>query len=487
MALIAAILTMGMGAHDTSMFPFFSTLRASEPPSSSTLATAYGFPEDQQCDEVNIFEKGQEAASRPPPSSTLATTYGLSEAQQATFSLPEVQQATSSLPEAQQDDEVNIFSLSEVQQDDEVKVTEKGHEDASMHPSSSTLTAAYGLPKVQQATSSLPEAQQDDEVNIFSLSEVQQDDETKVTEKGHEAASMHPSSSTLASAYGLPKVQQDNEVKVTEKGHEAASMLPTSSTLTTAYGLSEVQQGNETNVIYKGHENITSTSMALNFHSSMGSGVPVGADGEQESCRQKIHEGVLTSTKNVESDSYSWCTLLDPSEKHDLNKFNVDETDRRCSETVWALGQHVLSTPICSPHLPQNVQALPRPQSQKPDLKYTLETSVLSSLLPASKLEPNNVKSTNDAQAGCKESALTPSPRSSATSKHGGTSVGSDQIEEVGEGEAAISLPFLLCLLPLVMVVAIFGLVATVASLPSALRGFGDRKLVKLLAKLAQA
>ena len=75
------------------------------------------------------------------------------------------------------------------------------------------------------------------------------------------------------------------------------------------------------------------------------------------------------------------------------------------------------------------------------------------------------------------ESALTPSPRSSATSKHGGTSVGSDQIEEVGEWEAAISLPFLLCLLPLVMVVAIFGLVATVASLPSALRGFGDRKV----------
>ena len=191
--------------------------------------------------------------------------------------------------------------------------------------------------------------------------------------------------------------------------------------------------------------------MGVNFHSSMGSGVPVGADGEQESCRQKvrlvgaalyhqpclkrlqklkvfeasfllrkmldprltppcslffrfaqIHESVLTSTKNVDSDRYSWCTLLNPSEMHDLNKSDADETDARCSETAWALGQHVLSTPMCSPHLPQNAQALPRPQSQKPDLKYTLESSVLLSLLPASKLEPNNVKSDNDAQAGCK-------------------------------------------------------------------------------------
>ena len=55
--------------------------------------------------------------------------------------------------------------------------------------------------------------------------------------------------------------------------------------------------------------------------------------------------------------------------------------------------------------------------------------------------------------------------------------MGSDQIEEIGEGEAAVSLPFLLCLLPLVMVVAVSGLVATVASVPSALRGFGDRKV----------
>ncbi|GMH78105.1 hypothetical protein TrLO_g3939 [Triparma laevis f. longispina] len=142
--------------------------------------------------------------------------------------------------------------------------------------------------------------------------------------------------------------------------------------------------------------------MGVNFHSSMGSGVPVGADGEQESCRQKIHEGVLPSTKNVDSDRYSLCNLLDPSESHDLNKFNADEPDARCSEMACALGQHVLSTPVCSPQLPQNVQALPRPQRQKPDLKYTLESSVLLSLLPASKLEPNNVKSDNDAQAGCK-------------------------------------------------------------------------------------
>ncbi|GMH91533.1 hypothetical protein TrVE_jg5515, partial [Triparma verrucosa] len=212
------------------------------------------------------------------------------------------------------------------------------------------------------------------------------------------------------------------------------------------------------------------------FHSSMGSGVPVGADGEQESCRQKIDEGVRTSTKSVDSDRYSSCNLLDSSECHYLNKSDADETDARCSETAWALGQHVLSTPMCCPHLPQNGQVLSRPQSQKPDLKYTLESSVLLSLLPASKLEPNNVKSTNDAQAGCKVSALTSSPRSSATSKHGGTSVGSDQIEEIGEGEAAVSLPFLLCLLPLVMIVAVFGLVAAVASVPSALRGFGDRK-----------
>ncbi|GMH70706.1 hypothetical protein TrST_g9121 [Triparma strigata] len=351
MTLLAAILTMGMAVHDTSMFPFFSTLRASEPPSSSTLATAYGLPEDQQCDEVNIFEKGQEAASRPPPSSTLATTYGLSEAQQATYSLPE----------AQQDDEVNIFSLSEVQQDDEVKVT--------------------------------------------------------------------------------------------EKGHEAASMLPTSSTLTTAYGLSEVQQGNETN-------NITSTSMGVNLHSSKGNGVPVSADGKQESFRQKISKGALASKKNFDSGRYSWCTLLNASEIHDLNKYDADETDTRFSEKVaWALGQHVLSTPMCSPHLPQNVQAIPRPQRQKPDLKYTLESSVVVSqtFQPVSKFE------FNDAQAG---------------SKQGGTSVGSDQVEEVEEWEHfCASLPSLINLPPiaadiilggeLIQVVVVISLVAVIAAVAS--------------------
>ena len=120
-------------------------------------------------------------------------------------------------------------------------------------------------------------------------------------------------------------------------------------------------------------------------------------------CFAQISKGALASKKNFDSGRYSWCTLLNASEIHDLNKYDADETDTRCSEKVaWALGQHVLSTPMCSPHLPQNVQALPRLQSQKPDLKYTLETSVLSSLLPASKLEPNNVKSDNDAQAGCK-------------------------------------------------------------------------------------
>ena len=262
MTLLAAILTMGMAVHDTSMFPFFSTLRASEPPSSSTLATAYGFPEDQLCDEVNIFEKGQEAASRPPPSSTLATTYGLSEAQQATYSLPE----------AQQDDEVNIFSLSEVQQDDEVKVTEKGHEAASMPPSSLTSAISYGLPEAQQAIYSLPEVQQTtfsrsefqqatyglfkvqqvDEVNIFGLPEVQQDDETKVTENGHEAASMYPFSSTLTTAYGLPKVQQEDKKKVTEKDHEADFVPPLSLNLATAYSLPKVQQDDETTVTEKG-------------------------------------------------------------------------------------------------------------------------------------------------------------------------------------------------------------------------------------------
>ncbi|GMH70710.1 hypothetical protein TrST_g9121 [Triparma strigata] len=366
MTLLAAILTMGMAVHDTSMFPFFSTLRASEPPSSSTLATAYGLPEDQQCDEVNIFEKGQEAASRPPPSSTLATTYGLSEAQQATYSLPE----------AQQDDEVNIFSLSEVQQDDEVKVT--------------------------------------------------------------------------------------------EKGHEAASMLPTSSTLTTAYGLSEVQQGNETN-------NITSTSMGVNLHSSKGNGVPVSADGKQESFRQKISKGALASKKNFDSGRYSWCTLLNASEIHDLNKYDADETDTRFSEKVaWALGQHVLSTPMCSPHLPQNVQAIPRPQRQKPDLKYTLESSVVVSqtFQPVSKFE------FNDAQAGSKGSALTPSLRSSVASKQGGTSVGSDQVEEVEEWEHfCASLPSLINLPPiaadiilggeLIQVVVVISLVAVIAAVAS--------------------
>ncbi|GMH73844.1 hypothetical protein TrST_g1917 [Triparma strigata] len=206
-------------------------------------------------------------------------------------------------------------------------------------------------------------------------------------------------------------------------------------------------------------ENITSTSMGVNFHSSKGSGVPVGADGKQESFRQKIHEGVLASTKNVDSDSF--CNLLDPSEKHDLNKYDADETDARCSETAaWALGQHVLSTPMCSPHLPQNVQALPRPQRQKPDLKYTLESSVVVSqnFRSVSKFE------FNDAQAG---------------NKQGGTSVGSDQVEEVAEWEHfCASLPSLIYLLPiaadvvlggeLIQVVVVIGLVAVIAAVASA-------------------
>ncbi|GMH73841.1 hypothetical protein TrST_g1916 [Triparma strigata] len=99
MALLAAILAMGIGVHDASMFPFFSTLKASEPPSSSTMATAYGLPEVQQGDEANVMNKGHEAASMPPTSSTLATAY----------------------------------SLSNVQQGDEMNLTEKGHK------------AAYGL------------------------------------------------------------------------------------------------------------------------------------------------------------------------------------------------------------------------------------------------------------------------------------------------------------------------------------------------------
>ncbi|GMH97307.1 hypothetical protein TrVE_jg4037 [Triparma verrucosa] len=177
---------------------------------------------------------------------------------------------------------------------------------------------------------------------------------------------------------------------------------------------------------------------------------PYTSTGKQESFRQKIHEGILASKKNFNSEHYSFCNLLDPSEVQDLNKSDADETGASCSETAWALGQHVLSAPMCSPHLPQNVQAPPRPQRQKPDLKYTLESSMLLGPFPASKLEPNNVKGNNDAQAGCKGSALTSSPRSSATLKHGGTSVGSDQIEEVGEWEHfCASLPSLICLLPI--------------------------------------
>ena len=76
-------------------------------------------------------------------------------------------------------------------------------------------------------------------------------------------------------------------------------------------------------------------------------------------------------------------------------------------------------------------------------------------------------------------SALTSSPRSSATLKHGGTSVGSDQIEEVGEWEHfCASLPSLICLLPiaadivlggeLVQVVVVIGLVTTIAAVASA-------------------
>ncbi|GMI09826.1 hypothetical protein TrVE_jg7408 [Triparma verrucosa] len=177
-----------------------------------------------------------------------------------------------------------------------------------------------------------------------------------------------------------------------------------------------------------------------------------GTDGEQESFRQKIHEGILASKKKFNSEHYSFCNLLDPSEVQDLNKSDADETGARCSEMAWALGQHVLSTPMCSPHLPQNARA--------------------------SKLEPNNVKGNNDAQAGCKGSALTSSPSSSATLKHGGTSVGSDQIEEVGEWEHfCASLPSLICLLPiaadivldgeLIQVVVVIGLVAVIAAVAS--------------------
>ena len=77
-----------------------------------------------------------------------------------------------------------------------------------------------------------------------------------------------------------------------------------------------------------------------------------------------------------------------------------------------------------------------------------------------------------------KGSALTPSLRSSVASKQGGTSVGSDQVEEVEEWEHfCASLPSLINLPPiaadiilggeLIQVVVVIGLVAVIAAVAS--------------------
>ncbi|GMH98718.1 hypothetical protein TrST_g13621 [Triparma strigata] len=112
---------------------------------------------------------------------------------------------------------------------------------------------------------------------------------------------------------------------------------------------------------------------------------------------------------------------------------------------------------------------------------------------PASKSELDCVEIDDDARAGSKWSAPKPSPpRSSASSKLVGNSVGVE-FEEIGSetagGHFNLSLPSLLCLLPvavdvvlgiglpLMMVVAVLNcLVAAVAAVGPALSGFGRKR-----------